>query len=96
MQQMKWSNKQSKEFWKLPNKLENNHTDQTFIKKISANKWKIHFKNVLYSTDADESLPTNNAETGPLDFEITPKEIEVGLYILRKGKAPDFDNISNI
>ena len=59
---MKWSNKQSKEFWKLLSKLENSHDDQTFIKGISANKWKTHFKNVLYSTKAEESLPPNTVE----------------------------------
>ena len=95
MQQMKLSNKQSKKFWKLLSKLESSRDDHIFIKGISADKWKTHFKNVLHNPKAEEPLPPNTVVTGPLDFEITPEEIDTGAYILRKGKAPGFDNISN-
>ena len=96
LEQMKWSNKQSKKFWKLLGKLEYSRENQTFIKGISADKWKTHFKNVLHSPSVeDKNLPQNTTETGSLDFVITPEEIELGAYILRKGKASGFDNISN-
>ena len=39
-------------------------------------------------------LPENNAETGPLCFEISKEELEMCTYILRNGKSPGYDSIS--
>ena len=41
------------------------------------------------------SYPQNTSNTGPLDCEISLEEIKLGAYILRKGKAPGYDRISN-
>ena len=39
-------------------------------------------------------LPDNNAEAGPLDFEISKEELEMCAYILKNGKSPGYDIIS--
>ena len=79
-------------------KLEHKKNDRTFIEGITGDSWKAHFKNVLQSPHiiGNHSLLQNTAETAPLlDSEITREEIDFGAYILRHGKSPGIDNISN-
>ena len=40
-------------------------------------------------------LPQKTAEQGPLDFPICEEEIQLATYILRNGKSPGYDSISN-
>ena len=40
-------------------------------------------------------LPENTMEEGPLDYPISDEEIKLGAYILRQGKSPGHDSISN-
>ena len=96
LEKMKLSKKKAKEFWKLLSKLERKRNSQTIIDGISWEKRKSHFKKVLQNANTEDNpLPPNTCEMGPLDFEITKEEIEQEAYILRRGKAPSFDNISN-
>ena len=59
--------------------------------------WKTHFKGVLHNPNigSNSKLPLNTTESGPLDYEITEDEIKLGAYILRLGKSPGIDCISN-
>ena len=97
LQKMKWSNKKSKLFWKLLDKLRHNQNDQSFIAGISGERWVKHFSNVLQNKGAldEKRLPTNTTPVGPLDSEITTEEIKLASYILKNGKSPGIDNISN-
>ena len=40
-------------------------------------------------------MPQNTSDTGVLDREISDEEIKIAEYILRNGKSPGFDSISN-
>ena len=54
-----------------------------------------HFKTIYQVPTEKSPLPKNTAEWGILDYEITDEEINLGSYILRNGKAPGHDSISN-
>ena len=97
LQEMKWSIKKTKQFWKLLDKLEYKQNGKSFIQGITGENWKVHFKNVLQNPSQSENniLPENTTKIGPLDYEITKEEIEFGAYVLRFGKSPGIDNISN-
>ena len=94
---MNWSRKKTKQFWELLDKLEHKPNDNFFMQGICGDRWKVHFKNVLQKphVNDDGQLPQNTAETGPLDFEITDEEVKLGAYILKHGKSPGIDCISN-
>ena len=93
---MHWNKKDGKIFWKLLNKLDNKQNDNIFKEKISGETWKSHFKS-LFNKKHEETntFPPNTKENGILDYEISMEEIKLGSYILRNGKAPGFDSISN-
>ena len=95
MEEMKQSNNDSKKFWKLLDKFEKRNDDTMFKTGIKDQRWLSHFKSVFQSTDGDKSLPKNTAEKGELDFEISLSELKIGAYVLRLGKSPGFDSISN-
>ena len=77
-------------------KLEHKQNDKMFMQGISGERWNVHFKSVLQSKNKnDGQLPKNTAELGTLDHEITEEEVKLGAYILRNGKSPGMDCISN-
>ena len=97
LQKMKWNSKKSKFFWKLLDKLKNNPNKNRFITGISGVRWMKHFSNVLKNPnplDRNE-LPPNTVENGPLDSDISLEEIKFASYILKHGKSPGIDTISN-
>ena len=95
MQKLNHSKKDSKTFWKLLDKLERKQDDTTFKQGISNQKWTAHFKAIFQGTKSNLPLPKNTAERGALDYEITDEEINLGTYILRNGKSPGHDSVSN-
>ena len=93
---MQWNKKDGKIFWKLLNKLDNKKNDNMFKEKISGETWNSHFKSISNKKqDQNNTFPPNAEEKGPLDYEISMEEIKFGSYILRNGKAPGYDSISN-
>ena len=95
LQEMNWKKKDAKTFWKLLDKLDQKQGDDILKENISPNRWVSHFKEVLYNTNTPKSLPKNTREERPLGFPISDEEIKLGTYILRQGKAPGYDSISN-
>ena len=84
-----------KDFWKLLDKLDDSKTNpEQFKNTISGEKWVNHFKKILNNNERPP-LQSIGEEFGPLDYEITNKEMEEAAYILRPGKAPGIDSISN-
>jgi hypothetical protein len=94
VQKMNWGRKDSKLFWKLLDKFEKSPNNDVFKEAISGKRWKSHFQSLLQSGDDVNTLPQNTSRMGPLDYEISSEEIELGAYVLRKGKAPGYDRIS--
>ena len=86
---MNLSRKNSRQFWKLLEKLEHKENDEIFKQAIPEKKWTSYFKSVFHSTNQPNSgeFPKNTAEKGPLDYKISDEEIKLASYILRKGKA---------
>ena len=95
LQEMNWKRRDAKIFWKLLDKLYQKQGDDILKGSISPNKWVGHFKDVLYNPNTPKKLPKNTKETGPLDFAVSDEEIKLGAYILRIGKSPGHDSISN-
>ena len=54
-----------------------------------------HFQSIFQNSESDHALPKNKTENGVLDREISDEEMKLASYILRNGKAPGFDSISN-
>ena len=94
LEQMKLNRKDGKIFWKLLDKMEQKEDDTIFKANISAEKWVTYFKSIFHDPSKSSKLPQNNAEIGPLDFEISKEELEACAYILRNGKSPGYDSIS--
>ena len=57
-------------------------------------KWVDHFKSLLLSERKCETQPTCDEE-GPLDFKISYEELIIASAILKSGKSPGIDNITN-
>ena len=91
---MALSKKDSKTFWKLLGRLKENDKNDLFMNKIPEHKWKSTFEGILRNVK-EPSYPPDSTETGPLDFEITLEELKEASYVLRNGKAPGPDAISN-
>ena len=91
---MALNRKNSKTFWKLLGRLKEKDKNDLFINKISAHKWKSSFEGILRN-EIEPECPPDSYEKGPLDFEITIKELNEASYILRAGKSPGLDTISN-
>ena len=94
MEKMKQSSKNSKKFWKFLDKMEKKTNDTALKKGISNQRWVSHFKSIFNNPVCD-ALPQNTSDTGVLDGEISDEEIKIAEYILRNGKSPGFDSISN-
>ena len=56
--------------------------------------WVKHFRDLL-STKENTTVNPVNGNEGPLDFEITHGEMNLASSILKTGKTPGFDNITN-
>ena len=95
MEQMKQSKNDSKKFWKLLDRFEKRNDDTVFEEGIKDQRWLSHFKSIFQNTDEDKPIPRNTAENGELDYEISLEELKIGAYVLRLGKSPGFDSISN-
>ena len=95
MEDMKQSKNDSKKFWKLLDKMEKKTNDTIFKQGIKDQRWVSHFKSIFNNPEGANPLPKNTAEFGELDREITPDELKIGAYVLRLGKSPGFDSISN-
>ena len=95
MDQMKQSKGDSKKFWRLLDKMEQKKDDTVFRQGISNHRWVSHFKSIFQDSNKSHPFPENTRERGELDKEITDEEIKLASYILRNGKAPGFDSISN-
>ena len=95
MDEMKQSKNDSKKFWKLLDKFEKRNDDTIFKQGIKDHRWVSHFKSIFQNPSADKPLPRNTAELGELDQDISIEELKIGAYVLRLGKSPGFDSISN-
>ena len=95
MDQLNHSKNDSKTFWKLLDKMEKKKDDSVFKQGISNHRWVSHFQSIFRDPINAKALPTNTAENGELDQEISDEEIKIAGYILRNGKASGFDSISN-
>ena len=84
----------SRNFWKILNKLSEKSNENTFKKGISKTRWKTHFES-LFATKIKTDIPVSPCESGCLDFEITSEELEKASYILRPMKATGIDGIPN-
>ena len=95
MDEMNQSKKDSKKFWKLLDKLEQKQDDTIFKQGISDQRWVSHFKSIFQGSTGNKPLPQNTAEIGELDRDISEEEMKLAAYILRNGKSPGYDSISN-
>ena len=94
MNQMTYNRQDSRTFWKLLNKLNTKTNENMFTKGISGNRWKTHFQ-TLFTKNDNPNIPNSPNTTGPLDYDITPEELDEGSYILRPGKSTGKDRILN-
>ena len=95
MEQIKQSKGDSKRFWKLLDRMEQKKDDAIFKQGISNQRWVSHFKSIFQDSNKSQEFPKNTKEKGELDREITDEEMKLAAYILRNGKSPGFDSISN-
>ena len=93
---MNISSKQSpQKFWKLLDKIApNSKTKYINHNNISISKWVDHFKSILNSKRNVE-LPPDDNNIGPLDYKITIEELTLATALLKIGKSPGLDNITN-
>jgi hypothetical protein len=94
IKQLNCTKKNTKIFWKLLDKLKPKREDDTLKSGISGNRWLNHFKSI-FTSDKTFSYPTNPHIHGPLDYTITNEELNDASYVLKPGKSPGIDNISN-
>ena len=95
MDEMNHSKKDSKKFWKLFDKLEQKQNDSIFKQGISSQRWVSHFKAIFHGQDGNHEIPKNTADVGILDQDISDEELKLCAYVLRDGKVPGHDSISN-
>ncbi len=91
---MALNRKDGKTFWKLLDRLKENPKNDFFINRIQEQKWKNTFEGILRNEN-EPIYPPDCSDVGPLDYEITLEELTEGSYILRNGKTPGPDAISN-
>ena len=95
IEKMNFRRRDAKMFWKLLDKLDQKHGENVIKDGLSSNKWIEHFKSVLHNPCVLKPLPKNTKVEGPIDFPISNEEIKLGAYVLRPGKSPGYDSISN-
>ena len=93
VENMKLKRNEPRIFWKLLDKLD--HKSKNQPSPISGEKWKKHFISILQTKMENPNYPPDSVEEGPLDYNISTKELLKGSYILRPNKSPGFDTISN-
>ena len=81
-----------KKFWQLVKKL--SMKGGISQSNIGISKWADYFKNLL-NNEGGTQVIIGNDETGPLDFPITPEELKAASIILKAGKSPGYDGVSN-
>ena len=94
LSELKCSSKNSRNFWKILNKLNTKPNENIFKKGISGTGWKSHFEN-LFTAKSKSDIPPSPNESGCLDYEITSDELEKASYILRPNKSSGIDGIRN-
>ncbi len=80
-----------KSYWKLLKKLDKPSDPITVPNQALVD----HFKDMLYDPDAPEFPCSSELGPGSLDQEITLEELKAGAKILKPGKLPGMDLISN-
>ena len=81
----------TKKYWKL---LENfNPQAKSNINNISSEDWVNYFESLFCDKGSNE-IP-HTTDKGPLDFEITEKELMDASSLLNPGKSPGLDSILN-
>ena len=95
LDKMECSKKDAKLFWKYVDILDGKSNENTFITFITEERWLSHFKSTISNQDNVQEFPKNTNKNGQLDYEILDEEIKLAAYILRDGKSPGFDRISN-
>ena len=86
--------KDVKLFWKIVGKLNSQTSRENTSDYISADTWVRHFRTILNSKKG-RPYPTQYAMNGPLDYEILLDEMIKASSILKPGKSPGYDNITN-
>ena len=71
--------KDAKIFWKLLDRLKENHKND-FINRIPEQKWKKTFESILRSEN-EPVYPPDCSDVGPLDYEIMIEELTEASYI---------------
>ena len=96
VEKMNSESKDGKVFWNLLDKLDyDKNSSDHFKNTIPSDKWVNYFKGIL-NTNKKQTLSVTGENTiGPLDFEITTEEMKEAAYVLRPGKSPGLDSISN-
>ena len=95
MDQMNQSKNDSRKFWKLLDKMEQKKDDTVSARGISDHRWVSHFRSVFQDPGNNKPFPKNTKVSGDLDRDVSDHELKLASYILRNGKAPGFDSISN-
>ena len=83
-----------KKFWSLLNKLTVNDEKQNQHSNIKMSTWVKHFQELLSCENSNFGNPAMDI-VGPLDFEITLEEVNLASKILKAGKSPGADSITN-
>ena len=94
LNQLNCNIKDTKKFWKILEKIHPKHNDDNFKSGISGQRWVNYFKSIYTDTET-QPFPPSPVENGPLDYIITMDELTKASYILKPGKAPGIDGISN-
>ena len=84
----------ARKFWKLLDKLSTNISKNAVPNNISMSKWTTHFKSILNSKQ-NVVIPSCSDNTGPLDYKFRMEELAVATAILKTGKCPGLDNVTN-
>ena len=82
-----------KQFWKLLDKLSMNKTEIN-QNNITPMRWLRHYKSIL-KTHQLVVYPPDCQKKGSLDYEITMDELNTAAMMLKGGKSPGIDNITN-
>ena len=60
---------------------------------VNTPDWVNHFTSIFYEKNV--CLPHNTMNNGPLDYQITTKEMMAASSNLKSGKSPGLDNLTN-
>ena len=88
------NNKAPQKFWKLLDKIAPNSSKSISTNNIKMSNWVSQFKSILNTKDKID-IPAIKDSVGPLDFQFTMEELAAATVILKAGKCPGLDNITN-